>query len=456
MTPLYPSYTQRRLYECPCFARNYPLILQLIAAAAALLLLPSIARADGCFIPPTAFAKVQIPDQRALIHYANGTETLVIDTSFKGDGTNFAWIIPVPSVPKVEAATTGLFPTLQELFEPEVIHYVPHNYLAALFIAVFICSFVWGKRHGYSVLKVVVFWVCMLFIASISVPMFATAGVSATETGGLQILARNTVGIYDTATLSSTNGRAVFDWLQTNGFATPTNLAPAIEAYAREGWVFVASKLRMDASLDGPTRAHPLSLTFKTPRAVYPLRLTGIGNGKCKIDLYVFGPNRAESPSFSVERCTFPKYPKVEDSSFYRGHDSVRILHPLLRSIADRSPVATKLTAELTPEGMASDAYINWSPFEEKRLTFYSSHGAYMTALNVAGSLLIAGLAVCYCFRWSMGWLGRQLVKVGICLMVIAVPAGMVNLPPAAKSTREGRPQPGKAECTAFTNPFFR
>ncbi len=83
---------------------------------------PAGARGDGCFIPATPFAQVEIPDQRALIHFADGTETLVIDSAFKGEGTNFAWIIPVPSVPTVEPVTTGLFPTLQALFQPRVVH----------------------------------------------------------------------------------------------------------------------------------------------------------------------------------------------------------------------------------------------------------------------------------------------------------------------------------------------
>lgn len=44
-------------------------------------------RADGAFYrSTTAFANPQIPDQRALIHFENGVERLVIDTSFKGRG----------------------------------------------------------------------------------------------------------------------------------------------------------------------------------------------------------------------------------------------------------------------------------------------------------------------------------------------------------------------------------
>jgi hypothetical protein len=47
--------------------------------------------ADGKVWPAIGYAKVDIPDQRARIHYTNGVERLVIETSFVGPGTNFAW-----------------------------------------------------------------------------------------------------------------------------------------------------------------------------------------------------------------------------------------------------------------------------------------------------------------------------------------------------------------------------
>ena len=98
-----------------------------------LLLMPSAAMADGIFIPPVAFpAKVTIPDQRALICFSDGTERLVIETRFTGSGTNFAWVVPLPSQPIVEEATTGLFPTLQYLFRPQIIHDVSHYYSGIL------------------------------------------------------------------------------------------------------------------------------------------------------------------------------------------------------------------------------------------------------------------------------------------------------------------------------------
>ena len=65
------------------------------------LLFPVNSFADGKVIPQTVFAVPDIPNQQALIHYANGLETLVIETSFVGKGSNFAWVVPLPAVAKI-------------------------------------------------------------------------------------------------------------------------------------------------------------------------------------------------------------------------------------------------------------------------------------------------------------------------------------------------------------------
>ena len=67
-------------------------------------------------------------------------EQLVIETSFLGEGTNFAWVVPLPNPPIVEAATTGLFPTLQYLFRPQIVHKVTRYYLG-IFVALAIGIF---------------------------------------------------------------------------------------------------------------------------------------------------------------------------------------------------------------------------------------------------------------------------------------------------------------------------
>ena len=279
---------------------------------------PTRTMADGCIIPATAFAPVRIPDQRALIHYANGTETLVIDTAFQGAGTNFAWIIPVPSLPTVEAATAGLFPTLESLFHPRVIHAVDAYHWEVLILGGYVLLLIWHRRLRLRLYDLLLTGFFLVNIAALFLP--ALSGGHGANASTVQVLVRQTVGVYETATVSSRDGSALVQWLTNNGFPTPTNHLPVIQAYAREGWFFVASKIRLDASLTAAAKPHPLKLRFKTDRPVYPLRLTGIGNDPCRIELFVFGPAMAGIPNFAVERATAPDYPEVPAESVWMSH----------------------------------------------------------------------------------------------------------------------------------------
>jgi len=56
--------------------------------------------ADGFFIPKARKKMPKIPVQRALVKYQGGTEALIIESTLNGDGGNYGWIIPVPSLPK--------------------------------------------------------------------------------------------------------------------------------------------------------------------------------------------------------------------------------------------------------------------------------------------------------------------------------------------------------------------
>jgi hypothetical protein len=387
------------------------------------LLAATCAFGDGCvFASSTAFAKVQIPDQRALIHFSNGVETLVIDTAFKGEGTNFAWVVPVPSTPKVEAATSGLFPTLQMLFRSPVDHELAGTWVLAIVAGVILGSLIWRKRATGSMADMLVLWLILFVLSGLMLPALSGGGgVASSEE--INVIERKTVGIYDTVTLSSKDGSAVVNWLTQNGFITPTNYLPAIRAYASEGWVFVASKIHLDAALEEGAKPHPLILRFQTPKPVYPLRLTGIGNESCKIDLYVFGAERAEIPNFEVERCSQPIcYPPAKEKSWRRLPDyDLNIVHPLLRKLVEGSAVATKLTARLTSEQMASDAYVSWRPFAEEQNVLYSKEGAAGFASNCTVPVVVFALLVVITIGWSTLKWAKKVIQYSLAAAGLAV-----------------------------------
>lgn len=351
--------------------------MQRIASCLLLLFLPVAALADGKVMPPVAYpARITIPDQRALICYTNGTERLVIETRFTGPGTNFAWVVPLPGQPVIEQATTGLFPTLGYLFRPQIVHNVPRYYLGILIFTGIIALLRLAKKSAIDIVIYALLTFVFLFLAGALLPVAgSTRKASAISSEAVSILDRKIVGVFEITTIASPDAKALQAWLLENGFAAPTNAEPVIESYIKDGWMFVAAKVRRDRPDSETSTPHPLSFTFKTDKPVYPLRLTGVDNGPLSVELYVFGPSRAEAPHFKVESCTPPN-----------------IAHPLLHQWVGDLPVATKLTATLSPADMRQDVWLDWRPFSEKKNRLFSPHGALTIALNWGTGLFAAGL----------------------------------------------------------------
>src|SRR5262245_55000855 len=90
------------------------------------------ALADGKILPQLYAPVVQTPDQQAFISCSNGVERLVIETSLAGAGTNFAWVLPLPSVPRIEAVSAEFFPNLRKAFRSRLIHRPGQYYVMAL------------------------------------------------------------------------------------------------------------------------------------------------------------------------------------------------------------------------------------------------------------------------------------------------------------------------------------
>ena len=358
--------------------------------------------ADGKVIPSVVFpARVTMPDQRALIHFTNGTERLVIETRFAGAGTNFAWVVPLPAKPVIEAATTGLFPTLGFLFRPQIINEVPHYYVAILVITGVIIFIPFACRRSVNFLEAVVVILIFVVLIGMLLPSLAAAKRSmsaVSEDQPVEVMDRQLVGIYETATIASRDPAALQSWLRENGYAISSNAGPVIADYVKEGWVFVAAKIRRDRPEPAAGTPHPLSFTFPTERPVYPMRLTGMDNDSLKVELYVFGPERAEAPHFKVECCTRLNYPELSPGDFFSSNwlhstpESPNIVHPLLRQWVDGAPVVTKLVATLSAADMSKDVWLDWTPFSEKKNQLYSRSGALTTALNRGSWFFGAGL----------------------------------------------------------------
>jgi len=202
-----------------------------------LVLLAGIALADGAFFMTEEQWKqnrerslINEPEQKAVVYFSKGTEQLVISPSYEGPINSFAWVVPVPAKSKVDILTGSIFHELAKLTMPK-----PNEHMIA-----------------------------------------KSAAPTGAAPQSVTVIERKTVGAYDVSVLSATDGKALLRWLQANRYhLTDEALAP-IRSYVKEGWTFVACRVKVPGSAHGLSTGTlaPLRLTFKARKPVYPMRLS--------------------------------------------------------------------------------------------------------------------------------------------------------------------------------------
>lgn len=442
-----------------------------------ILALPGQLRADGMVIPQKVAPKVEIPDQQALIHFENGKEQLVIETSFVGEGTNFAWVVPLPAAPEVNPVSEHFFASVRQGFEPRLIHEVRPYFFIPLFLGgllwlgrraiknevswladlpmCLLLAFGAGLMGGHYIVGFLAFALALYTrlmagsTANLGISMLVGIGFAAILTfswhahgfnfiqtlGSSEgnrvsaaqpqatLLSTQRAGLFDVATLKAENAQAVLQWLGQNGFDTPQSAEPALRDYIREGWVFVACKVRRDRFEKQPTALHPLAFTFAASAPVYPTRLTAVDNGAVAMDLFVFGPQRAAARHFRVERCQSVESPGSakpnEPPSGLQFGDSEVL------GIIGNATVGTKLSGRLTPKEMASDVNIGTSFLGKTGAYVFSYAGATLITLNVILPLGMIAWAMLDASRNSWDAASKPLWRSRCYLLTATLAAGL-------------------------------
>jgi hypothetical protein len=159
--------------------------------------------ADGGFFKPDLNRNEDLyePEQKALIIFDKPIETLIIQAFYSGNLSNFAWIVPVPAYPRLEEFNSILFEELHYLTQPESIEKI-------------------------SVLDLV--------------------GIYARLAGGVNgvtVHEQSSIGIFDTAILSSTDESSLVNWLNNNSYYIPESASQIIGEYVKKNWYFVAIRV---------------------------------------------------------------------------------------------------------------------------------------------------------------------------------------------------------------------
>ena len=443
--------------------------------AGGLFLCARLGFADGMVFAEVAYPRTEMPAQQALIHQADGIQHLVIQTGFAGEGTSFGWVVPLPSVPKVEAVSNDFFPILQGAFRSQLIHGVGPYYAAVLFslalgflgwrcyrdevswirdlpLCIGLAAGAWIIMHGWpaAILALIVtlilrlfsrtqavfalLWMigCSLAFIAVSPALLGINGLvnnmgdgepGVPQPADVTILSVQEAGLFQTTTIQGETPAGVLKWLNANGYQVPQDQS-VIAEYVKDRWVFVASKVKRPVGSFQATTLHPLAFTFATKTPVYPTRLTALANTDCLMVLYVFGEARARASHFSVVRCD--KLVPPGTPGVVRPGGPIRISDPEVLKFIGSSTVGTKLSGTLTPQQMQQeDVRVGSRFYTHAGRLVYSASAARMIALNISVSLAGIAWALLGLTRGSLGVNERRILRWRMGSMVICALLGV-------------------------------
>jgi hypothetical protein len=275
--------------------------------------------ADGCFVWKTRDADILEPEQRAIIVFDEGREDLLLQVKYDGAPEEFGWIVPAPSQPKLLPVPADRFEMLSRFTQTA------------------------DQMHSDRVRRA-------------KDPHRGTLG-----TEPVQMVNRDTVGIYDAVTLKASDGSALSHWLDAHGFAPPPGAEEVFGEYATNGWYFVA--MRIVAVDQDSTVARKLAtgtsqgvrLQFDTARPVYPLKISSLGSGPSDLIIYTVakGPLVSTGPHnirWSAAHCG----PRIGGMSLY---EETRF--PRLEA---RTAYVSKLRATFQPREMEDLFFTSYDP----------------------------------------------------------------------------------------------
>jgi uncharacterized protein DUF2330 len=448
---------------------NYRALL--VSLTVATLLGSSLARADGCYVPEKAVVKLpKIPVQRAVVAYRNGRETLMVESTAKGEGTRFGWILPVPGKPEsVQACSPGALRSLAMAIQPRIVHelstrLVPLTWLSLLIIVLFVIAAASKRKPqrtwGKALVRTAVYGGLMVIVLAVVIPSLLAARRSSLETGfapGISVVSRERVGSYEVTSLRADNANALYAWLEKEKLAVPAELKPVVAEYTRDGWFFVTAKLVVEEGQ--AIRAHPLKISFATERAVYPMKLTALNGSRLDLELYVIGEQAAGVPGMKRVFCdrfadahhswsaaslghALGSY-EAETLPVSRGeHSNLEVGHPGLRKLMWNGCWLSKLSGKISPAAMSQDFYVNWSEPVFVRERLYSERGAWGTGWIVAVIILVLCVPVAL-IMWGTHRMGNKILAASLAgtLAAALMTAGLVrmSLPVADVGTYGGK-----------------
>ncbi len=401
------------------------LLAVLAAFVMFVLLVPATARAGGAVFAGVGNAAgageaaeaARTPSQRALIRWdaATRTETLVVETTVCGAGTDFAWVLPLPATPTIEQSTTGLFASLRPFGAVTAGVDIRPWWLATFALAT-VLAFL-GRRSERRTVAGAVKCVLLLAFAGGAIvalaptrygralppsDLYGTQDAPFDAAYSVEDLDRDRIGVWETTVLTPKSPAELRRWLTENGYRTPDSIDAVVAEYIRAGWVFVAAKLRAGPEASGGAAAgpdarrttHPLAFTFPTPEAVLPMGLTRALNDTVDLEIYVFGDAWADAPGLETTHRWHLPNPGTGERPITAKTEHREIL----RRVGDAThvscihgPVHASLSVAPPPRDIALSWSLTRAAAEHAAPLLFTHAAALTVGANLAAIILVAG-----------------------------------------------------------------
>jgi hypothetical protein len=370
------------------------LISSTLIAMCCIMFMPLSAFACGGFFSTDTPVDQNI--ERIIFTVHPGSTSVYEQINYTGSASNFAWVLPVPAVPKVSTASIDLFRDLDKQTVPRFFYSSPPPCgLAPL-----------GGQGEF-------------------------AGAPAPG-GNVNVYGKGTAGPYAYDVIGTSNPGALTLWLQTHHYHVPDQLPSSIQPYIQAHMLFLAMRLQPQAGIQDIT---PVKITYPTTQSqvMIPLRMaTFAAMPHMGLLVWIFGssrftPQNYQSIHISDEELTNAGYTNLLDKSVSQsnghafiteyaqpaGNLSVGNSSPLY-DLKQHYPYVTRLYTRISPEQMTLDPIFT----EQNGLS------------NVSNLHEIPAPNMCDSFNLWLGSLGTAVYPLvaGIVVILVALAVGGILL----------------------------
>jgi hypothetical protein len=279
--------------------------LILVLSALALMAAPRAAHAFCGFY--VAKADAQLFNQASQVVLVRDGERTVLTMSndYKGELTDFALVVPVPTVltrQQIHVGERKYVERLDAYSAPRLVEY--HDSDPCV-------------ERELSRKK-----------ATMGAPSAAIGGVSAGRSRalGVTVEAQYTIGEYDIVILSATQSDGLETWLRESGYKIPQRSARALQPYIKQDMKFFVAKVNLEnQKATGFTYLRPLQMAYESKKFMLPIRL-GMANADGPQDLVIYTltrKGRVESTNYKTVKMPsnveVPLFVKNEFGAFYKA-----------------------------------------------------------------------------------------------------------------------------------------